>query len=231
MTGLSGIGAVVFDLDGTLIDSAGDLAAALNRMLGEAGRPTVALAQVKRMIGDGSAKLIERGFAATGSVPAPAILKARLARFLELYEADSANLTRPYDGVAETLAALARRGLKLGVCTNKPDAATRRVLDELDLGSHFAAVAGGDAFAVRKPDPGHLLGLLDRLGVSPDAAIMVGDNEHDAAAARAAGLPIVLVSYGYARTPLAEIAPDAIIDRFADLPAALDRLRPAVTVS
>jgi len=219
--------AIVFDLDGTLIDSAGDLAAALNRMLAESGRGQVTVAQFKRMIGDGSAKLVERGFAATGAIPDGATLQGKLARFLEIYEAASAVLTRPYQGVPETLGVLRARGLRLGVCTNKPDAATRRVLDDLGLAGQFDAIAGGDTFAVRKPDPGHLKGLLDQLAVPPSAAIMVGDNEHDAAAARSAGLPMILVSYGYARSPVAEIRPDAVIDRFDDLPAALDQLRPA----
>lgn len=216
--------AIVFDLDGTLIDSAGDLAAALNRVLAESGRTQVTLAQVKRMIGDGSAKLVERGFVATGALPSSVDLATHLARFLEIYEAGADELTRPYEGVADTLAHLAARGLKLGICTNKPDRATHRVLGAFNLASHFVAVAGGDAFPVRKPDPGHVLGVLARLGVPPADAVMVGDNEHDAAAARAAGLPIILVSYGYAHASLADIGPDAVIDRFADLPAALDRI-------
>lgn len=216
--------AIVFDLDGTLIDSAGDLATALNRVLDESGRTQVTLAQVKRMIGDGSAKLVERGFAATGAPPNAADIPTHLARFLEIYEAGADELTRLYEGVADTIAALDARGLKLGICTNKPDRATRGVLATFGLDRHFAAAAGGDAFSVRKPDPGHVLGVLARLGVQPAEAVMVGDNEHDAAAARAAGLPIILVSYGYARASLAEIAPDAVIDRFADLPAALDRI-------
>jgi phosphoglycolate phosphatase len=216
--------AIVFDLDGTLIDSAGDLTSALNCVLTESGRAPVTLPQVKRMVGDGSAKLVERGFAASGVPISAADLPVRLARFLEVYEAGANDLTRPYDGVTDTLARLAARGLKLGVCTNKPGRATRLVLEALDLARYFTAIAGGDAFSVRKPDPGHVLGLLDRLGISPANAAMVGDNEHDAAAARAAGLPIILVSYGYARASLSDIAPDAVIDRFADLPAALERI-------
>ncbi|HUC11116.1 MAG TPA: phosphoglycolate phosphatase [Stellaceae bacterium] len=213
---------LVFDLDGTLVDSAPDLRAALNMLLRERGRPPLSLPQVKRMIGDGVPALVARALAAGG-------LDARqdpdaLPRFLQLYEADAVRLTRSYPGVPATLAALRRRGYRTAICTNKPQQATITVLEGLDLGSLFDGIAGGDRFAVKKPDPGHLLGLVNALGGSTEAAAMIGDNENDAAAAHAAGMPLVLMRYGYARIDPDTLGANALLDHFADLPATLDRL-------
>ena len=213
---------LVFDLDGTLIDSAPDLRAALNEMLRERGRTPLSLAQVRQMIGDGAAALVARALAASGADPAEAA--PALRRFLQLYEADAVRLTRPYPGVPETLAALRRRGYRTAICTNKPQHATHTVLEGLGLLALFDAIAGGDRFAVKKPDPGHLLGLIGALGGAPDRAAMIGDGENDAAAAHGAGVPLLLMRYGYARVDPAALAADALLDRFDDLPAALDRL-------
>jgi phosphoglycolate phosphatase len=133
-------------------------------------------------------------------------------------------LTRPYPGVPETLAALRRSGYRTAICTNKPQHATRTVLDGLGLLPLFDGIAGGDRFAVKKPDAGHLLGLIGELGGRVEAAAMIGDNENDAAAAHAVGIPLVLMRYGYARVDPALLAADALLDHFAELPAALDRL-------
>jgi phosphoglycolate phosphatase len=213
---------LVFDLDGTLVDSAPDLRAALNEMLRERGRPPLSLPQVKRMIGDGAAALVARALAASGSDPADAA--SALARFIELYEAEAVRLTRPYPAVPETLAALRRRGYRMAICTNKPQHATIAVLEGLGLLALFDGIAGGDRFAVRKPDPGHLLGLVGAVGARAEAAAMIGDSEIDAAAARSAGLPLVLMRYGYARADLDSLGADALLDHFAELPNALDRL-------
>src|SRR5215469_8774377 len=150
---------LVFDLDGTLVDSVPDLRAALNQMLGERGRRSLSPPQVKRMVGDGVPALVARALAASGADPSEAV--TALPRFLEIYEAKAADLTRPYPGVPETLAALRRRGYRTAVCTNKPQKATIAAMHGLDLLPLFDAIAGGDRFAVRKPDPGHLLSLID----------------------------------------------------------------------
>jgi phosphoglycolate phosphatase len=213
---------LVFDLDGTLVDSAADLRAALNQMLRERGLPPLSLAQVRRMIGDGAPALVSRALAASGADPADAT--RALHRFLELYEADAVRLTRPYPAVAETLAALRQLGYRTAVCTNKPQQATFAVLEGLGLLPLFDGIAGGDRFPVRKPDPGHLLGLIGAVGGRADAAAMIGDSENDALSARAAGVPLVLMRYGYARTDPESLAADALLDHFADLPAALGRL-------
>ena len=213
---------LVFDLDGTLVDSAPDLRAALNEMLRERGRPPLSLPQVKRMIGDGAPALVARALAASGSDPGDAA--SALPRFIELYEADAVRLSRAYPAVPETLVALRRRGYRTAICTNKPQNATLMVLEGLGLLPLFDGVAGGDRFPVRKPDPGHLLGLIGAIGARAEAAAMVGDSENDAAVARGAGLPLVLMRYGYARTDLESFAAEALLDHFADLPAALERL-------
>jgi phosphoglycolate phosphatase len=216
--------AVVFDLDGTLIDSAGDLTDAVNRLLAEESRPPLGLAAVKGMIGDGARRLVERALAASGPEAPDAALDGLTARFLGHYEGHGAVLTRPYPGVPETLAALKAAGRRLGVCTNKPGGPTREILAELGLAPFFDAVMGGDETPARKPDPIHLLAVAAALGAGAASAVLVGDNENDAAAARAAGMPLILVAYGYARVPLAELPAAAVIARFADLPAALERL-------
>jgi phosphoglycolate phosphatase len=213
---------LVFDLDGTLIDSAPDLCAAVNQMLRERGRGPLSLPRVRHMIGDGAPALVSRALTESGLDPADTV--TALPRFLQLYEADAVRLTRPYPGVTETLAVLRRRGYRSAVCTNKPQHATITVLAGLGLLPLFDGIAGGDRFAVKKPDPGHLLGVIAALGGSTQAAAMIGDNENDAAAAHAAGVPLLLMRYGYARVDPETLGADALLDHFADLPAALDRL-------
>ncbi len=213
---------LVFDLDGTLIDSAPDLRAAVNQMLRERGCAPLSLAQIRRMIGDGAPALVRRALAESGLDPEQA--PTALPRFLQLYEGDAVRLTRPYPGVPATLAALRQAGYRTAICTNKPQHATITVLEGLGLSSLFDAIAGGDRFAVKKPDPGHLLGLISALGGQATRAAMIGDNENDAAAAHGAGMPLVLMRYGYARIDPESLGADVLLDHFADLPATLDRL-------
>jgi phosphoglycolate phosphatase len=213
---------LVFDLDGTLVDSVPDLRAALNQMLRERGRRLLSTHEVKRMVGDGVPALVARALAAGGADPSEAV--TAVPRFLEIYEANAARLTRPYPGVPETLTALHDLGYGAAICTNKPQRATIAVLRGLGLLPFFEGIAGGDRFAVRKPDPGHLLGVISELGSSPAASAMIGDNENDAAAARAASVPLVLMRYGYARSDPDTLAADALLDRFSELPDALERL-------
>ena len=223
--------ALVFDFDGTLVDSVPDLQAAVNALLRELGRAPLSAAAVRGMVGDGTAMLVARALAANGGAenggaeiggelpPGPAH-----ERFLALYEAAPAARTRPYPGVPATLAALRRAGCRLAVCTNKPQRATEAVLEALGLASSFDAVLGGDALPVRKPDPAHVRGALAALGSGPERGAMIGDGENDAAAGRGAGLPVVLMTYGYAHAPLESLGADALLDRFADLPSWLARL-------
>jgi phosphoglycolate phosphatase len=216
------LAAVLFDLDGTLVDSEPDLRAALNDMLAAEGRRPLIRDEVKPMIGDGAAMLVDRAFRATGAALAVAGQAAATARFLALYEPRAARLTRPYPGVTAALTELAGAGLRLGLCTNKPERATRLLLAELGLARFFAAIVGGDTLpGLRKPDPRLAFALLDRLAVPPASAVYVGDHENDLATARAAGLPVILFSGGYARAPVATLGADAVIDDFSRLPQAL----------
>jgi phosphoglycolate phosphatase len=214
---------LVFDLDGTLIDSVPDLTNSLNEVLRECGYPgTLSPAEVKPMVGDGMPTLLNRGFAARGGSAAEAA--AAYPRYVAVYEAQATQQTRPYPGVVETLAALRRQGYRTAVCTNKVQRASEIVLRDLGLAALFDGVAGGDRYRVRKPDPGHLLGLIDDLGGTPERAAMIGDSENDAKAAHAAGLRLILMRYGYARSDPATLGAAALLDDFADLPVALDRL-------
>jgi len=210
---------LLFDLDGTLVDTLPDLTNALNEVLSERGHAPLSPADVKPMVGDGMAMLLRRGFAARGATPAEA--EAMQPRFIAVYEAAATRLSRPYPGVAETLAALRRAGYATAVCTNKPQHATGAVLRGTGLDTLFDGWAGGDRFAVRKPDPGHLLSLVAALGGEAARAAMIGDSENDALAAHAAGLPLFLMRYGYARADVATLGPACVLDRFAELPAAL----------
>lgn len=216
------------DLDGTLVDSLPDLAAAVAELLDGEGRPGLTPAAVAAMVGDGVPKLIERALAATGGAPDEAALAALVARYLPIYEARMTELTRPYPGAIETLRALKAAGWRLAVCTNKPEAPSRAIIAGLGFEGLFEAVSGGDSLAVKKPHPGHLLGLLEELGVAPGAApevaVMLGDSANDIIAAKAAGLPAIAIAHGYGGTPARELGADRVIESFAELPAALAAL-------
>jgi phosphoglycolate phosphatase len=213
---------VVFDLDGTLIDSLPDLTNALNEVLREHGYAPLSRADVAPMVGDGVPALVSRAFAARGGSAAEAA--EVLPHYIEVYEANATNLTRPYPGVRDTLLELRRRGYRNAVCTNKLQQASETVLTSLDLESLFDGIAGGDRYAVRKPEAGHLLGLIEELGGSPTRAVMIGDSENDAAAAHAAKVPLIMMSYGYARVDPATLGGVAVLDDFTRIPAALEHL-------
>lgn len=212
---------IVFDLDGTLVDSGEDLRVALNKLLAEEGRRTVSRAEIMEMVGDGAPKLVQRGFAATG----PALTEDRIMptrrRFLDFYEADIAVHTRAYPGVPETLARLSGAGWRFAVCTNKPQVATEAVLEALGMTRHFDAVVGGDAGPARKPDPAHVRAVLKAAGFGKGQAVMVGDSENDILAGRGAGLVTIAVSYGFGTPSLAAADPDHTVGRFEDIAALL----------
>jgi len=211
----------VFDLDGTLVDTAPDLHAHLNEMLAELGRAGLELGEIRPMIGDGARALLRRGLEASGGVPASADLDALSLEFLTRYTARPLRFGGLYDGVVEVLEGLEGAGLRLGMCTNKAQAPTDRLLAELGLERYFPVVIGGDRLTVRKPDAAHLRTVLERLGSSAPRAVMVGDSENDLLAARAAGVPCVLVSFGYTPIPARELGAEQVIDHMRELGAAL----------
>jgi phosphoglycolate phosphatase len=210
--------AICLDLDGTLIDSAPDLAAALNRRLAASGLAPHPLPAVTRMIGDGARVLLTRGFAAAGRPIEGAALDAETAAFIADYERNALIETKPFPGVHETLEALREAGYRLAVVTNKPAAATHIVLDALGLDRLLDAVAGGDTFPVRKPHPGHLTGALGLLGVDPADAVMVGDHANDLLAARGAGVASIYAGFGYGEEDHAALGAAAAIGQFDELP-------------
>jgi phosphoglycolate phosphatase len=216
--------AILFDLDGTLVDTAPDLAAATDYALDRAGRPMIGLEAVRSLVGDGARALLEKGFRISGGLPEPDRFEAAFNDFMVYYGRHLAATSRPFPGVTTCLAQLAEAGYALGVCTNKPEGFSRSLLGQLGLTDFFGAIIGGDSLAVRKPDPGHIHGTLDALGSDFAWAAMVGDSTNDVTAAKAAGLPCVVVSFGYTRIPAAELGGDRLIDSFADLPAALTAL-------
>ena len=209
--------ALVFDLDGTLVDSAPDICAVANAVLAEEGVAPLTLAEARGFVGAGASVFVERMQAARGLPEADHT--RLLARFLEGYEGAVEN-TRPYPGVVDALAVLAARGHPMGVCTNKPIGPARGVLAHFGLAPRFGAVIGGDSLPERKPDPAPLLAVLDALGGG--AALFVGDSEIDAETAARAGLPFLLFTRGYRKAPVDRLPHAAAFDDFAALPGLVD---------
>jgi phosphoglycolate phosphatase len=214
---------IVFDLDGTLADTAPDIAAGLNRMLDSLGRPALPMDTIRNMVGHGAGSLVKRALAATGGAPG-ALVDEGLPLYLDFYAEDVCVGTLPYPGVERALDALAVGGATLAVCTNKVEGLTHQLLAALGWTERFAAVVGGDSLPTRKPDPGMLHEAITRAGGGP--AAYVGDSITDAQTARAAGVPFVAVSFGFSDRPVAELGADAVIDRFDELPRALAHLAP-----
>ncbi|MEZ5668362.1 MAG: HAD-IA family hydrolase [Alphaproteobacteria bacterium] len=221
-------GAILFDLDGTLVDTLPDLAGAANAFLAQHGRPRLAVERVQAMVGDGLLALAARVIAAGGIRPAGPEEAARHAlRFRALYEARGHRGSALYPGVAETLARLAEAGFALAVCTNKTEAMAAQLLDQLGIGGRFATVGGSDSFGARKPDRAHVQGMLDRLGQPPARALMVGDSANDVRAASGAGVRCIVVAYGYGLQGALAAGPETVIKAFDELPALAAGLLPA----
>ena len=191
---------LLLDLDGTLVNSVPDLAAALNRLMRARGLGALSRSETAAMVGDGVARLVERAFAARGHAPDA----GAVAEFSADYGAHAAVATAPYPGVSEGLRSLIGEGWHLAVCTNKPEAAARSLLSALGLAQYFVAIGGGDSFPVRKPDPAHLLETLKAAGGKPGHTVMAGDHANDVAAARGAGLPCIFAAWGYGPASMAE---------------------------
>jgi phosphoglycolate phosphatase len=219
--------AVIFDLDGTLIDSAPDLLEALNHVLAQQGRRRADLHEVHMMMGHGAVHLLDKGLAATGGVPPEGVHEALVESFLEYYEAHIAVHTRPFPGVVETLAILRDTGYKMAVCTNKMQHFADKVLDALELGAFFETVVGGGATGFYKPDPEHLGAVLEKMALQPRESVMVGDSINDVAAAQALNMPVAVVTYGYSPEAVWGLGADRVLESFDALPAALGELAAA----
>ncbi|MEE8438081.1 MAG: phosphoglycolate phosphatase [Micropepsaceae bacterium] len=216
--------AIIFDLDGTLVDTAPDLTAALNAVLRDAGHRTFDTAELRSLVGFGVRRLFERAFERTGTAISEEELLKYSDEFLRYYRANIAKKSRPYPRVTETLLSLADEGFHLGVCTNKPHDLTELLLDELDLARHFGAVVGAGNTAHNKPDPGHILDVVRALEANVKRTVMVGDSAVDVAAAKAAEIPVIVMSYGYTTEPAHMLGADALTGEFADVPALVAKL-------
>ena len=215
---------VVFDLDGTLVDTAPDLIAALNYVLDREGLPPVPLKSARNMIGAGARKLIERGLELEGRVMSVGDVDRLLRDFIDYYAAHIADASRPFEGLEAALDDLGAQGYRFAVCTNKLEWLSKRLLDELGLSPRFSAICGADTFGVAKPDPVILQQTVARAGGHIGNTIMVGDAGPDVGVARRAGVPVIGVEFGYTDVPIAELKPDRLIGHMRDLPAAVHSL-------
>jgi len=220
----------IFDLDGTLADTAADLLGAANAVLAPLGLPLLELARDKSFAGRGGRSMIRRSLslmeAPPGEAEADVIATDLYPGLLRAYEGRLAEETRLFDGVVGCLDALEATGWRFGVCTNKPERLAVMLLDRLGVLDRFGAVLGADSLPVRKPDPEHLFETARRSGARPDLCVMLGDTRIDLLTARAAGVPCVLTSFGFAAGPLEELAPDAVVGHFDEVAPVLERLCP-----
>jgi phosphoglycolate phosphatase len=215
---------VVFDLDGTLADTAPDLTATLNVILRGEGLPAVPLAEARQMIGHGARVMLERGIEAAGLEVTPDRLDELYRLFLVHYADHLCVESELFPGVVEALDRLEEQGFRFAVCTNKVEAHSAKLLEALGIAHRFAAICGRDTFPYVKPDPRHLTLTIAKAGGSVDEAVMIGDSRTDIVTAQAAGVPVVAVPFGYTDVPVESLAPDLIIDHFDELPAAVARV-------
>lgn len=218
---------LLFDLDGTLADTAADLCETLNVILELHGRERVSEARVRHLVGGGARLLLERGFRETGEEASEELLDQSFDEFLDYYERHIADHTKLWPGVRDQLDLLAERGTLMAVCTNKVEGLSRKLIGMLGIDHYFPVVIGGDTLPVKKPDPEHLLEAIRQLGGDKAHAVMVGDSEADVYAAKNAGIPSICVTFGYTQIPVAELGAEVMIDHYDEFPAALAKLLPA----
>jgi phosphoglycolate phosphatase len=216
---------VLFDLDGTLIETAPDLVGTLNFVFAQEGLPPVPYEQGRTMIGSGAKAMITRGLEAEGRTVSPTQLDKLFADFLAHYSAHLADQSKPFPGLEDALDQLAEDGFTLAVCTNKLEGLSVKLLNALGLAKRFVKICGQDTFGVQKPDPEMLRRTIAAAGGDIKHAIMVGDSEPDIRAAQAANIPVVAVDFGYTPRPVSEFQPDRVIGHFRDLRAAIEELR------
>jgi phosphoglycolate phosphatase len=215
---------LVFDLDGTLVDTAPDLVAATNHVMTRLGLRDVSETSIRPFVGHGALAMVERAAAAQGRDLGKQELHDLFEVFIAHYTANIAVLSRPYAGVLAALDLCRVEGAKLAVCTNKIEVHARALLHELYMTRYFTAITGRDSLHVCKPDPGHLIGTVALAGGQPMKSIMIGDSETDVRTAKAAKIPVIAVDFGYSEEPVASFAPDAVIGHYRDLAAAIRKL-------
>jgi phosphoglycolate phosphatase len=212
---------IVFDLDGTLIETAPDLIESLNVIFAREGLAPVPYETARNLIGGGAKAMIVRGIEAEGRILPPAKLEQLFADFIAHYSEHLADRSRPFPGLTDALDALAARGCRFAVCTNKLERLSVLLLNELELANRFAVICGQDTFGVQKPDPEVLRRTVEAAGGTLQRAVMIGDSLTDIRTARAAGVPVIAVDFGYSERPVAEFGPDQTISHFAELPASI----------
>lgn len=215
---------VVFDLDGTLVDTAPDLVETLNVVFAREGLPPVPYAQARTLVGGGARAMIERGLQQEGRPLVPAEIDRLFVQFIDYYSEHIADASRLFPGVVAALDRLEAQGFTLAVCTNKLEALSLLLLDSLGLAKRFAAICGQDTFGVPKPDPDIFRRTVLRAGGDPTRAIMIGDSATDIRTAQAAGVPVIAVDFGYTDVPVAQLRPDRVISHFDELFAAVSAL-------
>ena len=215
---------IVFDLDGTLVDTAPDLINALNYILVREGMPPVPLHSARTMIGAGARRLLERGLELDGRAIELEDINRLTADFIDHYAAHIADASRPFEGLEAALDDLAARGCRFAVCTNKLEWLSKLLLDRLGLSARFSAICGADTFGISKPDPAILRQTVARAGGELSSTVMVGDAGPDIGVARRAGVPVIGVAFGYTEVPIADLNPDLLINHMNELPAAVASL-------
>jgi len=215
---------IVYDLDGTLADTAEDLVATLNWLLAKEGLKPMPVESAGSLVGAGARALIERGFAASGKILDPPAMEALFADYLKHYSAHIVDRSRLYPGVDKALAAFARAGWRQAVCTNKTESLAKLLITKLGIAERFAFICGQDTFGIGKPDAKPLLGTIAASGGASERAVMVGDSGTDILTARAANVPVIAVDFGYADVPVKQLGPDRVISHFDQLMAACDAL-------
>jgi phosphoglycolate phosphatase len=212
---------IVFDLDGTLIDTAPDLIDTLNVVFAREGLPLVDYKVARNLIGGGAKGMIARGVKADGRDVGPAKLEEMFDDFIAHYSAHIADRSQPFPGLIDALDALEASGHRFAVCTNKLEGLSVLLLNKLKLADRFEAICGQDTFRIQKPDPEILRRTIAAAGGDPARAIMIGDSDTDIRTARAAGVPVIAVDFGYSEQPVSEFGPDRVISHFDELPKAV----------
>ena len=216
---------LIFDLDGTLVDTNRDLIPALNHAIAHEKVEPVSTDEVGHVVGQGARQMIEKAFELRGR-ETPANIDTLHERFLTHYEAHIADRSRPYPGVLQAMDRLASEGWTFAVCTNKLERLSRKLLDALGMTDRFAAIVGADSVPSRKPDPDHIRRTARAAGADVKRAVMVGDSINDIKAAKAVPMPVVAVDFGYTDVPVEELGPDVIISHYDELPDVAERLMP-----
>jgi len=215
---------IVFDLDGTLVDTAPDLVDTLNVIFAQEGFAPLAYEKARSVVGGGARLMIARGFNAQGLVLSQNKLEQLFKDFIAHYSEHLTERSRPFPGIADALDLLAARGCSFAVCTNKLEALSIRLLGELELSDRFVAICGQDTFGMQKPDPEILRRTIKAAGGRPETTVMIGDSVTDIRTARAAGVPVIAVDFGYSERPIAEFGPDRLISHFSQLPDAISAI-------